>query len=329
MTAALSEPPRLRRVTPDDPEYQQLVREEAAFWAGRTGLCELVEAGEESPWARHTNGRFTGDEGTRWYETIARRGTFRRGLFLGTSGLVQDTAILRSNPGLHATFYDISEGSLAKWKAELGEEFGARIGTQTADLNFVELPEKAFDLVVSSSTLHHIVNLEHLAAQINRTLTSEGLFFLQDCVAENDFRYSDAKKRIFEELYNRDVARQRDARPGLTWTNEDRTRFSPFCGIRSAETLGILDATLDRVELHTAGTISALMLHAKPAARRRRGLARVRSFAARRVPGLRDGAPASPQSPAFIAELLMFDDVLADAGMLVPFNAFGVYRKRS
>ena len=35
-------------------------------------------------------------------------------------------------------------------------------------------------MIVSSSTIHHVTNLEYLACQINRALTPGGHFFLTD-----------------------------------------------------------------------------------------------------------------------------------------------------
>ena len=44
------------------------------------------------------------------------------------------------------------------------------------DLNFVNLPENKYDLIFCNGVLHHIINLEHLLAQINRSLKDDGIF---------------------------------------------------------------------------------------------------------------------------------------------------------
>src|SRR5262245_34547512 len=96
-------PADLLRVTKDDPAYRQLAEAEAEFWRQphRYGLETLENMTAEGPIDRYINERFTGDQRVHWYDTIARRKTFRRGLMLGTSELKLERAILESNPALH------------------------------------------------------------------------------------------------------------------------------------------------------------------------------------------------------------------------------------
>ena len=64
------------RVQADDPEYQRQLAEEAAFWEKpHVFCCALVEEIGEGPFDRYRNRRFTGDERTPWFETIARHGS--------------------------------------------------------------------------------------------------------------------------------------------------------------------------------------------------------------------------------------------------------------
>ena len=125
----------IREVTPGDTEYARLARLEAEFWARapQSFGVEVLEAkGLDSVFDRYTNRRFTGDDRTLWYSTIAGYGPFARGLVLGTSGMGQDAHILRTNPGLHLTFCDIAEESLARWQRTLEAQFPGRISTVVA-----------------------------------------------------------------------------------------------------------------------------------------------------------------------------------------------------
>jgi SAM-dependent methyltransferase len=323
-------------VEPDDPEYRRLAEQEAAFWATNDeGFCEVVDSLGPSVVEAAANRRFTGDSSTRWYETIAARGDFREALFLGTSAIGQDARILEMNPRLHATFCDIAAGSLERWQRELESRFPGRIDTRVEDLNFVELPVNAYDLVISSSTIHHIINLEHLAEQINRALRPNGIFVLQDLVAESRHALSPEKKRIFQLLYDREIDRQNAGRSKkLHWINEDPARFSPFCGIRSGDILRVFGERLEQRELRTAGTVSGLLLYAKPADdvqlsltfRVRRRLTRMLH---RILPGKAGRLRPLMINPQFMDELLLVDDVLCETNALVPFNAFAVYGKRT
>ena len=326
----------IREVTPVDAEYERAARLEAAFWEGETQAfgVEALEAKEvDSVFGRYTNRRFTGDERTPWYATIHAHGPFQRGLVLGTSGMGQDAHILRTNPGLHLTFCDIAEESLARWQATLAAAFPGRVSTMTADLNFVELTQRTYDVVISSSTLHHVINLEHLAEQINRTLTAGGLFFLQDFVGESMLRFSEEKRRLFELLHHRDRLRRNLPDAGLVWRNEDRSLFSPFCGIRSGDILETMAATLDPVSVRTCAALVNLILHTRPAdwdgSPLPESLAQqVERRLRARFPVLRRRTTPSPFPQAYLEELLLLDELVCDAGLLKPNNAFGVYRKR-
>lgn len=320
------------RVHPGDPAYEAMAQAEAAFWAEPHAFGIEAESGRAAPSIvdRYTNTRFTGDPSRPWHDDIARHGFFRRGLSLGASGIEQDARILETNPALHLTICDISAEALARWHASLGARFPGRVTTQQADLNFADLPPNSYDLIVSSSTLHHVTNLDRLASQINRALTTGGIFFLQDYCGENRYQFNDRKKRIFELVYARDLAR-RPGRPlGLRWVSEDEGGFSPFCAVRSQDTLATLAQYLAPVTVRTAGALIFPMLLARPIGdggpvslavklrhRLRRRWLKIRGLSAGRV------------DPIFFHELAFVGDILADAGVILPGNVFGTYRKRA
>ncbi|HJQ84367.1 MAG TPA: hypothetical protein VKA21_09850 [Candidatus Binatia bacterium] len=116
------------------------------------GLEAVEQVQAEGPVERHFDRRFTDDEAVHWYETFPRHGRFRRGAILGTSSLVLEARILETNLDLHATFFDISDGALARRRELLGSRFPGRVATEAADLNFVELPANAYDASSSSRT---------------------------------------------------------------------------------------------------------------------------------------------------------------------------------
>jgi SAM-dependent methyltransferase len=197
------------RVTRDDPAYSRLAAAEIEFWQRPHpfGLESLETVASDGPIERYYNERFTGDSGVPWQDTIARFGTFRRGLVLGTSAMMVEARILQTNPHVDLTFVDISPGAVTRRAEQLGVRFAGRVHTSVQDLNFVELPPDSYDLVVSSATMHHVTNLEHVAEQINRALTTDGRFFLQDYVGEPRFQFTTEKKRLFTLLHDRDLLR--------------------------------------------------------------------------------------------------------------------------
>lgn len=324
------------RVPPDDPEYQRLAAAEAAYWAKVHPFS--LEAQErlqrfDNIVDRYTNARFTGDPTVGWEETIVRHGRFRRGLVLGTSMLSVEERILASNPDLHLTFVDLSAQALARRQEVLGTRFPGRVATQVADLNFLSIEPRGYDCIISQASLHHVTNLEYLAQEIERALTDEGRFFLQDYVGEPRFQFHEDKKRVFAELYLREAMRHRGRAHQVRWN--DASDLSPFCGVRSDEILGVLGTHLRELTLRTAGTLTVPMLRCHPVdgewpdprTPRERARRAIQTWwahlSARPAPG------RVPATTEFLEHLMVVGDVLTDTGLLVPGNAFVVYGKRS
>jgi SAM-dependent methyltransferase len=321
----------LLRVRADDAEYRRLAAAEADFWRRPHPYdCEtLGNDTREGQVDRYINERFTGDQRVRWHDTIARCQTFRRGIMLGTTALRLEANILKTNPALHLTFVDLSEALLRRRSDVLGQRFPGRVATCTADLNFIELPADAYDLVVSASTLHHVTNLEYLAYQINRTLTADGWFFLYDYVGERRCTPSPAKKQVFEVIYGRDLQRQPGRQPGLVWS--DDSDLSPFCAVRSPDILAAVRTQLHEVEVHTAGSLIVPLMRSRPAdqdaalsqrmSRWRIWFARLQGRLAWRRPDM--------LGREFCSELCTVGDIMSEAGLLEPGIAFAIYRKRA
>ncbi len=319
----------LLRVTADDPDYRRQAADEAAYWHNVHPLSMEAIEGQfaDKVINRYVNERFTGNARTDWTSTISSWGTFRRGAILGVSSPKREMRVLETNPQLHVTLIDLSPGPLERRAAALGRRFPGRTATMVADLNFLELEEQRYDLIVSSSTIHHVTNLEYLAFQINRALTPDGLFFMEDYVGEPRYHFSDAKKRLFEEVYNRDLARQRGRTPGLIW--RDPNDLSPFCAVRSDDILDAFRAALQEVQVRTAATLTLAfsltcpadfhaLLARMPGWKIRLGLLRKRLGMQREV----------RIDPRFLRELRLVGDAAGDAGLVRPGLAFAVYRKR-
>jgi len=321
------------RAAPDNPEYLRLAAAEAAYWdRPHPFSLEAQELKEEfdATIDRYTNARFTGDPDVPWERIICRHGRFRRGLILGTSMMSVEARILESNPDLHVVFIDLSEGALERRQTVLGPRFPGRVATCAGDLNFLKIEPKTYDCIVSQASLHHVTNLEHLAHQINRGLTPDGYFFLQDYVGEPRFQFREEKKRVFAEIYLREAMRFPGRAHALRWN--DLSDLSPFCGVRSDEVLGVLGNHLRETWLRTAGTLTVPLLRSRPvdgewpyprtALQRARDAAEAWLRALRRQPAL----GKARVSAEFLERLMVVGDVMTDAGLLVPGNAFAVYR---
>lgn len=323
----------LLRVHPTDPEYRRLAAAEAEYWAQPHpfGLESVERTQADGPVDRWANARFTDDPRIPWEQTVAARGPFRRGLVLGTSALDVEARLLATNPDLHLTFVDISPGALARRQTILGARFPGRVATETADLNFVELSPASFDVIASSASIHHVINLEHLADQINRALTPDGWFFLQDYVGEPRFQFEPEKRRVVERFVEEATPPER--RCEMRWMDE--SDLSPFCGLRSDEVLPVMRSHLREESVRTAGALSvALMRYARrdPTPLPSPTLP-VRAWRAI-DDGLRRLRRLAPRARLYLPQRLLDDilrvgDTLADAGLIAPGNAFAIYRKRT
>lgn len=77
----------------------------------------------------------------------------------------------RQNGAAHVRGFDVSERMLARARATTQD---AAIDYGRADLEELELPPGVFDLAFSSLTLHYIVNLKRLLAQVHSSLRPGG-----------------------------------------------------------------------------------------------------------------------------------------------------------
>src|SRR5437764_13403673 len=98
---------------------------------------------------------------------------FDHGLTLGCGAGRCERELLRN--GVCRTFHgiDISEDAIAAAR-EIAKEQNLPLTYEVDDLNFLELPEKTFDLFVAQTCLHHILFLERVAEQVWRSLKADG-----------------------------------------------------------------------------------------------------------------------------------------------------------
>lgn len=319
------------QVTRDD-DYLRRLREEQSFWDEHIDTPLRRTAPDLAQ--RYFNERFSGDGSRQWFETISDNGDFRRGCVLGAGPGHVESELLSRNPDLHLTIYDLSGGALARLQQRLDGEFPGRATTCQQDLNFVTLSAESSDLLVADSSLHHLVNLEHLAFEANRCLTSDGYFFLHEAVSESGFQFSEEKIRLFEALTEATGADQAGA-SAIRWPDAENWNFSPFESARSGEILDVFAGYLREVSLRTAGALLGLSLITSPGrgpspARGARSaiprpVRRVRAALRRMFRRRTDNVPGQD---ARLALLILVDRMVSETGYLKPAAAFATYRKR-
>jgi SAM-dependent methyltransferase len=228
-----------------DPIYQEFLRQEIEYWRNpahgdEDSLVDNDEHPQRSQQLREYYNRIvTGSPQLTKLEMLRRRGPFEHALALGHL------------PGLEAM---VASGLARKWtfNSITGRFIGAMTGQDNVtfineDLNFASLAENRYDLIVCDGVLHHLVHLDSLVAQVNRALTSNGIFFVNEYIGEERFRWRNEKRSyvntLLAELPLNCLAHK--------FTSVDVIHFarlSPFEAVTSTQIPSLLDAHLTPVE---------------------------------------------------------------------------------
>ena len=107
----------------------------------------------------------------------ARNLTFESGLSLACGAGRAEREFLKQ--GICKRFHgiDISDRAIEEARQLAGD---LPLTYEVADLNRVVLAENSYDFVTTSSCLHHVLELEHLAGEIWRSLTPGGYLWIHD-----------------------------------------------------------------------------------------------------------------------------------------------------
>jgi SAM-dependent methyltransferase len=124
-----------------------------------------------------------------------RKLKFENGLTLGCGAGRRERELV--SRGVCQRFHgiDISEQAIATAR-DIAKEQNLPLTYEVADLNFVELPEKAFDLVVAQTCLHHVLFLERVATQVWRSLKTDGYLWIHDFIGETQGQYDPKRLSI-------------------------------------------------------------------------------------------------------------------------------------
>ena len=88
---------------------------------------------------------------------------------------------------LSLTCVDINPAILDQAGTE-AEQRGVRFEGLVMDINQIKLPERQYDIIVAYASLHHFLELDHIAEQCNRALRPEGLLVTVDIPTRNGYR---------------------------------------------------------------------------------------------------------------------------------------------
>ena len=149
----------------------------------------------------HLNERATGDPARNWLSSWAHRwfvGNDLRVLVLGCGEGWLERAVAQWPFVAHIDAVDFAEHAVARAREAAKDIPKIRYGV--VDLNRDELPAATYDVVVAHSVLHHVANLEHAYAEIERAMKPDATLVMNEYVGPSRFQYSDEVLAIINAL---------------------------------------------------------------------------------------------------------------------------------
>jgi SAM-dependent methyltransferase len=146
------------------------------------------------------------------------------------------------------------------------QQLGVPGGFCVGDANAVQLAPGAYELIFSSHSFHHFLDLERVFAQVVQALTPTGFFVLEEYIGPTQFQWTDAQLRHTEALLRTLPRRLRLYADGqVKWaegrpTPAEVAAVSPFEAIRSAEIWPLFQQHFEVITVRpTGGTVQHLL----------------------------------------------------------------------
>ncbi len=298
-------------INPDHPRYVKALKREASSW----GLS-IVEGlrkrrPRDHPIPKKYLARLIANDDTttdwiRWFAENA--GPFESALSLGSGSGQLEGALLKAGTLKRLEVIDISGDAVESFQTRANKDgYGHLISSRIGDLNFIEFPEKAYDLVIAHTSLHHVINLEHLLEQVRRSLKTEnGFFLVHDYIGPNVWQWSwDTVEEV-----NKALELSRGRHPSLPIQDIKRpdpkrvVQFSPFESVRSEEILELLHAGFEPdLEIVTDRLLFIILQY-----------------------GIQMPDWNNPELVKFLNEMIEWEDTLKEGSELAPYTVWGMYK---
>lgn len=244
---------------PEQQQYEDYIRKEAHSW----GEVRPNPANPQLWQDERLFELFFGEEYRRLVRCAVAHGPDVLELGCGEGNL----SLALAGEGCRMTGMDLSENRIARATARAAKlGLSNRTNFSVADLNRVTLPRQTYSCVVAHDSLHHILHLDHLFAEVQEALTPGGTFVVLDYCGMGPFRkilaagltavlptyqpYSakwQSRKHLKGFLAGEESKRRAlDAGDGSALHSE-----SPFEGISQVSLISMLGAKFETVRLKT------------------------------------------------------------------------------
>lgn len=191
-------------------------------------------------------------------------------LSLGCGGGNLERALVDMGIAQRIDAYDESPGSI-ELARRMADEAGLsdRIRYGVADANVHELEAGVYDVVVIKAALHHFENLEHVYAQVHRSLKPGGLLMFNEFVGPSRFQWTDLQLDLMNRLLGALPESIRKQAPVIEIRRPlvaDMIALDPSESVRSAEILPLLERDFEVLELKPYGgaLLHILLSHVLP-----------------------------------------------------------------
>jgi SAM-dependent methyltransferase len=194
-----------RRLDEEIEHYAQL------YSSGET--CRLTEPAppawiELQERAAHLIRQHTGADLAGHVTRLLKARPHARMLSLGSGAGGVELALAREAPAAEILCLDINPAALELGRAAAAAE-RLHVRFAQADLNRVELEAASFDVVFCHASLHHVLELERLLAQVERALRPGGALVVVDIITRNGYRMWPETRRLAGAIFRTLPARYR------------------------------------------------------------------------------------------------------------------------
>lgn len=285
-------------------EYLEKLSAEGRKWGGHLA----IEASREMyAWLDHPSvmAHYAARgllDGMNWKHWVSRHlgGPAERSLELGCGSAslsleLHALGATREVEGMDASPERIQEAENRRTAARVPGRFAV------GDVNALALEPGRYDLIVSSHSYHHFLELEAINAQVSRALTPRGLFILEEFVGPTQFQWTDAQIEVTRGIMALIPERYRMLRWGAVKPYEGRPTVadvvaaSPFESIRSAEIVPLFQKSFRILHRRNLGGTIQHLLH--------NGI--IHNF-----------VPGQPEAEGILRGIFEAEDALVDSGML-------------
>ncbi len=102
---------------------------------------------------------------------------------------------------IELTCIDINDNALKRVALE-AQKRNIKFNAINTDINNVILDKKRYDVIIAYASLHHFIELEYIAKEINKALTNVGIFVTVDIPTRNGYKMWEETYKIVQNIWN-------------------------------------------------------------------------------------------------------------------------------